>query len=78
MRICSNLQLTAGYVNLSQLRRHMTTFLRLNYTQAAIDLRDAIGRQDVHADQLGQKLILPFVFTGRPRYLHKRTLDDMM
>lgn len=57
------------------------TYIRNNQAQLRADsyihLRDAIGRQDVDVQQLGQKVVLPSSFTGGPRYMHERTQDAM-
>jgi len=59
---------------------------RLNYIKnnqaklradSYIHLKDAIGRRDIEANQLGQMVILPSTFTGGPRYMHERTQDAM-
>lgn len=59
---------------------------RLNYIKnnqvklradSYIHLKDAIGRRDIEANQLGQMVILPSTFTGGPRYTHERTQDAM-
>lgn len=42
-----------------------------------IHLKDAIGRQDTEANQLGQMVVLPSSFTGGPRYMHEKTQDAM-
>jgi len=59
---------------------------RLNYIRnnqahlradSYIHLRDAVGRQDADAAQVGQMVVLPSSFTGGPRYMHERTQDAM-
>lgn len=56
-------------------------YIRNNQAQLRADnyihLRDAVGRQDADAAQLGQMVVLPSSFTGGPRYLHERTQDAM-
>ncbi|XP_076301721.1 uncharacterized protein LOC143219730 [Lasioglossum baleicum] len=56
-------------------------YIRKNQAQLRADsyihLRDAIERQDVDVEQLGQKVVLPSSFTGGPRYMHERTQDAM-
>jgi hypothetical protein len=56
-------------------------YIRFNQAQLRaenyIHLKDAIGKQDVDASQLGQKVILPSSFTGGPRYMHERTQDAL-
>ncbi|KAL4132202.1 hypothetical protein QTP88_009407 [Uroleucon formosanum] len=42
-----------------------------------IHLKDAIGRQDVDADQLGKLIVLPSSFTGGPRFMHERAQDAL-
>ena len=42
-----------------------------------IHLKDAVGRQDVDADQLGKLVVLPSSFTGGPRYMHERAQDAL-
>ncbi|XP_067131955.1 uncharacterized protein [Centruroides vittatus] len=42
-----------------------------------IHLKDAIGRQDTEANQLGQMVVLPSSFTSGPRYMHEKTQDAM-
>lgn len=56
-------------------------FIRANQAQLRADnyihLKDAIGRQDCDAAQLGQMVVLPSSFTGGPRYMHEKTQDAM-
>lgn len=56
-------------------------YIRNNQAQLRADsyihLRDAVGRQDAEAAQLGQMVVLPSSFTGGPRYMHERTQDAM-
>ncbi|XP_024893230.1 uncharacterized protein LOC112468336 [Temnothorax curvispinosus] len=56
-------------------------YIRNNQAQLRADsyihLRDAVGRQDADVAQLGQMVVLPSSFTGRPRYMHERTQDAM-
>lgn len=56
-------------------------FIRYNQAklraESYIHLKDAIGQQDVEANQLGQIVVLPSSFTGGPRYMHERTQDAM-
>ena len=57
------------------------SFIKNNQAQLRADsyihLRDAVGRHDANADQLGQLIVLPSSFTGGPRYMHERTQDAM-
>ncbi|KAE9528620.1 hypothetical protein AGLY_012195, partial [Aphis glycines] len=42
-----------------------------------IHLKDAVGKNDFNATDLGQMVVLPSSFTGGPRYMHERTQDAM-
>ena len=57
------------------------SYIKNNQAQLRADsyihLRDAVGRQDADAGQLGQMVVLPSSFTGGPRYMHERTQDAM-
>ncbi|KAL4141455.1 hypothetical protein QTP88_004092 [Uroleucon formosanum] len=42
-----------------------------------INLKDAVGRHDVNANQLGKLVVLPSSFTGSPRFMHERAQDAL-
>ncbi|XP_077564699.1 uncharacterized protein LOC144180185 [Haemaphysalis longicornis] len=42
-----------------------------------INLKDAVGRKDADASQLGHLVVLRASLTGGPRYMHERTQDAM-
>lgn len=58
---------------LNFIRNHQKELRADNY----IHLRDAMGRQDANAAEVGQMVVLPSSFTGGPRYMHERTQDAM-
>jgi len=59
---------------LNFIRNHQKELRAENY----IHLKDAVGRNDVNATDLGQMMVvLPSSFTGGPRYMHERTQDAM-
>ncbi|KAE9541875.1 hypothetical protein AGLY_003866 [Aphis glycines] len=58
---------------LNFIRNHQKQLRAENY----IHLKDAVGRNDVNATDLGQMVVLPSSFTGGPRYMHERTQDAM-
>ncbi|VVC46433.1 Helitron helicase-like domain, partial [Cinara cedri] len=53
---------------LNFIRNHQKQLRAENY----IHLKDAVGRNDVNATDLGQMVVLPSSFTGGPRYMHER------
>ncbi|XP_065356368.1 uncharacterized protein LOC135950766 [Calliphora vicina] len=58
---------------LNYIRSHQKELRSENY----IHLRDAVGRQDANALNIGQMVVLPSTFTGGPRYMHEKTQDAM-
>ncbi|KAL4104522.1 hypothetical protein QTP88_019817 [Uroleucon formosanum] len=42
-----------------------------------IHLKDAAGRNDVNATDIGQMVVLPSSFAGGPLYMHESTQDAM-
>lgn len=58
---------------LNFIRNHQKKLRADNY----VHLKDAIGRQDVQANQLGKLVVLPSSFTGGPRYMHEKAQDAL-
>ncbi|KAI8430431.1 hypothetical protein MSG28_000708 [Choristoneura fumiferana] len=74
--VCPNQYLVDEYAKIERLN-----FIRNNQKKLRADsyvhLMDAIGRQDVDVNQLGQMVVLPSSFIGSPKYMHARTQDAM-
>ncbi|KAL4105056.1 hypothetical protein QTP88_020331 [Uroleucon formosanum] len=58
---------------LNFIRNHQKPLRAENY----IHLKDAVGRNDVYAIDIGQMVVLPSSFTGGPFYMHEPTQDAM-
>ncbi|XP_046681373.1 uncharacterized protein LOC124368141 [Homalodisca vitripennis] len=56
-------------------------FIRFNQcklrAEIYVHLKDAMCKGDSNASDIGQRVVLPSSFTGRPRYMHERTQDAM-
>jgi len=56
---------------------------KLNFTKhnqsklRAENLKDEMCKEDGQVSEIGKVVVLPFSFTGGPRYMHERTQDAM-